>query len=100
MPSGWHRYAGAVYRPPAVIVPLTASAGTVTRSRFGEALVIVAIPPLNETVFCAGVGSNPLPKIDTAAPTLPWLGTTAVIATGSVMLLASARWIDSRLPTE
>jgi len=65
-----------------VIGPVSAPGGTDVVRLFVVAAVTVAIAPLNETVFCAGSGLKPRPKIDTAVPTLPLLGATSVMATG------------------
>jgi hypothetical protein len=63
-----------------LIGPSTAVEGTVTRSAVGEALITVAMPPLKDTAFWVGVAPKPLPKIDTALPTLPWVGVILTMA--------------------
>jgi hypothetical protein len=82
--------AGAV----TLMTPVVAPPGTVTTSRVGEALVIVAAVPLNETVFCPAVALNPVPETVTVVPIPPAVGVNAITAT----VVEACRVIDSRLP--
>src|SRR5574337_59405 len=54
-----------------VIGPVNAPSGTDVVMLFAVAALTVAIVPLKETVFCAGSGPKPLPKIETSVPTFP-----------------------------
>ena len=62
-----------------VIGPVEAPVGTVATIVVGVAEVIVAVTPLNRTVFWPAVGLKPIPWMLTDVPTGPVLGSNSMM---------------------
>ena len=77
------------------IVPVVAPDGTVTTSCVAEALLIVAVVPLNFTVSLAGVALKFEPEMVTCVPTSPDLGLKDRI----VGWVEGVRTMERMLPT-
>jgi hypothetical protein len=59
--------------------PVVAPAGTVTIRLVAEAETMLAVVPLNCTVFCEGVALKAVPLMVTVAPAVPLCGVNEII---------------------
>jgi hypothetical protein len=78
-------------------LPVVAFNGTVTTIWFAEALVIDAVTPLNDTVFAEAVLLKLDPVIVIASPSLPEIGTIAVIAGEGVSFSSSLQELRTKV---
>jgi hypothetical protein len=65
---------------PTLMGPVVAPAGTVTTRRVADAETMLAVVPLNCTVFCEAVALNAVPLMVTVAPAVPLCGVKEIIA--------------------
>ena len=76
-----------------------APSGTDVAIMVAVAALTSAGAPLNDMMFRAGVGLNPLPKMETVVPGRPAFGLTSVMATAPGNSAALTRRIARRFPT-